>query len=623
MYFELRYTVDGTDIQGNRERSFLHEGINHTAEFSFFSNEQIGRNRRFEALGIGRYTNNPQVDPERNSLQRGYLRWRGPSFEVNLGDALVNYSRLNFSQNMRGLHVWKNILPRLRVTGTVGFFTDRWGSLYRDYTNFRDLTGPPNPLSPGKPYTRFVAGARLEQKFGRANWIAANWSHGKDLQQSLPDATLACESSVDASVTIRPISTGCLASEAELVGFRRPAPVAINNDVISADSYLELKPLRLSVRGEFAYSWTSGGTPPPQAVSSNFVCAPQSPVFGASVLDERCFTGQVGDWAGRLEARERIGRFNWRVDYSRFEPNFFSANASQIRDLQDFTFRGEYELSRKVSVVGSWRRSNDNLNGLRNFTNVVRAPEGRLVIRELPFYRRMIVEAGYRERNLDTPGTPGPLDVQKRSTRIPFASLNLPIGPTQISFDYEHRHEMNAVTPQLATDTDRFAVGYRGRYSFNRWEFSPVARFEIERLNKDTPLNAALSPTDVTLLFPGDFFSAFDSNRTIRAGFILEAPRYIRIEGDYREFNGLALSPLRTSAQLNPQMPFLYFNQGFKRPIWRASVTYKIANDENRTVTAFYLRSNNRFPTGDPFVPDLRSFRETVIGGSVVLRFRK
>jgi hypothetical protein len=215
------------------------------------------------------------------------------------------------------------------------------------------------------------------------------------------------------------------------------------------------------------------------------------------------------------------------------------------------------------------------------------------------------------------------LDVQKRSTRIPFITVTVPARVANITFDYEHRHEINAVTPPLSTDVDRFAIGYRAHYSWDRWEFSPTARFEIERLDKNTPLNAALTPTDVTLLFPQDFFSAFDTNRTIQAGFLLDTPRYFRIEGIYKEFNGLALSPLEASAQLNPQLPFLYFNQGFRRPSWRGAVTYKIGNDENRTVTLYYLRTNNFFPTGDPTVPDVRSFRETVIGGSIVLRFKK
>jgi hypothetical protein len=622
-YFELRYIVDGTDIQGNRAQSFLHEGINHTAEFSFFSNEPIGGRYKFEILAVGRYTNNPQVDPERNSLQRAYVRLQGPSFEVNLGDALINFSRLTFNQNVKGLTISKKMRPGLKVIGTVGFFVDRWGSLYRDYSVFRNLTLPPNPLTPGKPYSRFVAGTRLEQRIGRSSWIALNWSHGKDLQQSLPDATLACLDPTTGFINIRPLSTGCLPGESEVVGFRRPFSQAANNDVISTDTNVDYVPWHFGFRGEFAYSWTSGGVPPVGADASNFACASVSPVLGAAVLDARCFAGQAGDWAGRLEAHERIKKLTLRTDYSRFEPNFFSSNAPQIRDLQDFSVRGEYELTRNVSVIGQWRRANDNLNGQRNFTNVVRAPEGRLVIRDLPFYRRMTIEAGYRERNLDTPGTPGPLDVQKRSTRIPFIAVTVPARLGNITFDYEHWHEINAVTPQLSTDTDRFGIGYRAHYSWDRWEFSPAARFEIERLDKDTPLNAALTPSDITLLFPQDFFSAFDTNRTIQAGFLLDTPRYFRIEGNFKEFNGLALSPLQVSAQFNPQQPFLYFNQGFRRPSWRAAVTYKIGNDENRTVTAFYARTNNFFPTGDPTVPDVRSFRETVIGGSIVLRFRK
>src|SRR5258708_2824492 len=408
MYMELRYTVDGTDIQGNQGRSFLHEGINHTAEFSFFSNEPIGDLHRFEILAVGRYTNNPQVDPLRNSLQRAYVRLQGPSFEANLGDALVNFSRLTFNQNVKGLTVAKKILPRLKFTGTVGYFVDRWGSLYRNFTFFSSLTGLPTPDSPGKPYSRFVAGTRVEQQFGRSNWLAANWSHGKDLQQSLPEATLACLDPSNGVITIEmPVSAGCISPPGtEIPGFRRPFTEAINNDVLSADTNLEYAPWHFGIRGEFAYSWTSGGIPPAGANSTNFVCLPQPPIFGASVLDERCFTSQVGDWAGRTEAHQRIKKLTWRTDYSRFEPDFFSANARQIRDLQDFTVRGEYELTRSITVVGSWRRSNDNLNGLHNFTNVVRAPEGRLVFRDLPFYRRMAMQVGYRQRNLDAPAHP-------------------------------------------------------------------------------------------------------------------------------------------------------------------------------------------------------------------------
>src|SRR5260370_29591422 len=186
MYMELRYTVDGTHIQGNQGRSFLHQGINHTEEFSFFSNEPIGNLQRFEILAVGRYTNNPQVDPLRNSLQRAYVRLQGPSFEANLGDALVNFSRLTFNQNIKGLTLSKKILPQFKFTGTVGYFVDRWGSLYRNFTYFSSLTGLPTPDSPGRPYSRFVAGTRVKQQFGRSNSLTANLIPGKHLPPPCP-----------------------------------------------------------------------------------------------------------------------------------------------------------------------------------------------------------------------------------------------------------------------------------------------------------------------------------------------------------------------------------------------------------------------------------------------------
>ncbi len=647
VYFETKSIIDGTQLQGNRERSFLHEGANLTSEVSFFSNAPLLRVRRFEHLVVFRYTDNPRVDPERNSMQRAYLRFIGPSFEAHLGDSLVNYSRLTFGQNIKGLNLGKNLTQRLRITGTVGFFTDRWGSLYRNFTVFRDLAldcqsaskpgapapgcieSPPgsnqfvlSPVNPGKPYARLVGGARLEEKVGRNGWLAANWSHGKDLLQSLPAATIVCEDLSTGVRTVRPVSRGCQGGETELAGSRRASPEAINNDVLSVDTSLESRALRLRLRGEYAYSWTSGGTPPAGANSNNFVCASQSSIVGGAVLDSRCFDGQVGGYAGRFEIAQRLGKFNWRADYARFQPNFFSANARQIRDLQDFSIRSEFEFARQFTIVGLWRRSNDNLNGRRDFTSLVRAPEVRLIFRELPGYRRMSIEVGYRERNLDFAGTPLATELRKRSTRIPFLSLGLPIGPTQVSFDYEHRHDGDAVQAPLSSDTDRFAFGYRASYSWGRWGLSPLFRFELERLNKNVPVNPQLSAIDPTLAFPADFTDAFDTNRSVQAGFLLEAPRYLRFEGFYREFNSLTLSSLRASPAFDRQLRFFYLNQGFKRPSWRTSVTYKLANDENKTVTVFYERTNNFFDVGDPFVADLKSFRETVIGATILVRSR-
>jgi hypothetical protein len=679
MTLELKYTLDRTWIQGNTNRSFLYgctrkqvlaagaltphscKSINNAGEISFLDNLPFGDHFRFETSFVTRYTDNPRVDPERTSLQRGYLRISGKDLEATLGDSLVNYSRFSFSQNIKGLHFWQNWSEKIKLTGTIGFFADRWGSLYRSADYFRDITSTTafNPAAPPKPYTRFVTGARLEGKLGRSGWLAFNFSHGRDLLQTLPPALITCIDTATLTRTVRTIGTGCLSTELEDARARLPISEATNNDVFSVDTKFDVRPLRLNVLGEIAYSRTAGGTPPSGATPASFACASQPPLVGGAVLDARCFSDRVGDPAFRFETTQKLGKLSWRSDFSRFQPNFSSANARQIRDLQDFNVRGDYQFVRQFTLAASWRRSNDNLNGDRNFTSIVRAPEVRLIFREMPFYKKLALEVGYRERNLDTAGNPqvtcldtsvapavttqrpartgcliGELiqstEQRIRSTRIPFVSLSLPVADTLLSFDYEHRYDKDSVTRQNSTNTDRFAVGFRGNYTFNSWDVIPSFRFEVERLDKRLPNNPSATLTDPLLLFPFDFFGAHDSNRSFNAGLQVEAPHYFRFEAIYREFNSVALSPLDlgTSFGTLPAGCDLaarrcYLNQGFKRPNWHAALTYKIQNDENKLITVFFERSNNFFALVDPTLPDTKSFRETVLGGTLLFRFHR
>ncbi|HEV8385592.1 MAG TPA: hypothetical protein VGQ11_12035, partial [Candidatus Acidoferrales bacterium] len=705
--FEIRYDVQSVSVQGNTERSFLHactrpqlviftpparprtcDSINNVAEISFLNNLPVFTNSRFETSIVTRYTDNPRVDPERISLQRGYLRLVSPHGEATLGDSLVNYSRLTFSQNIKGLHAWRQWTDNVRVTGTIGFFADRWGSLYRDFRTFRDITvdcqrastlgtpppaGPPflaaagcietspgsqvfivNASNPFKPYSRFVAGMRIEHKAGKNGWVALNYSHGKDLLQSLPEAKITCLDTMTSALRVEDIGVGCLATEVEVPGARRPASEAANNHVVSLDTTVDYRAARLKLSGEIARSWTAGGKPPASVVANptSSVCTSVSSIIGGAVLDARCYKSLVPDVAYRGEATQKIGKLSWRADYSRFGPNFSSANARQIRDLQDFNIRGDYQFRRQFGLTLSWRRSNDNLNGERNFTTVVRAPEVRVAFRELPFYRRLVLEVGYRERNLDTKGDPlttcvdmpppppptvpptpptpalarkvsasigcsvnptsgfpetrSATELQIRSTRIPFFSLTMPVKDTMFTLDYEHRHDMDRVFFQKSTDSDRYAFGFRGNYTWNNWDVSPSFRYEIERLAKHSTNDPTRGLTEATLIFPGDFFLANDTNRSFNAQIQIEAPRYFRFEGLFREYNSISLSNGQISATRNPLLAFCvpqvvpvtvpptaptfqtcYVNQGFKRPYWRAAVTFKIGNDENRLLTGY------------------------------------
>ena len=647
LFFEIRYSIDGTDIQGNRDRSFLFSGINHATDISFFHARPLEHGLRLEFLTVGRYTDNPRVDPERNSLQKAYVKLSGATFDALLGDSLANYSRLTLNQNVKGLHLRKDFTPRFRGQGIAGVFSDRWGSVFREYSVFRDVTldcqsgaltgfAPPGCVefppgsgifelsteNPAKPYSRLTGGLRGEWKLdSHGSWIAGNWTHGRDLPQSLPEARIFCEDRTTGFLTIRPSKPGCLPLEAFLPGSARAALEATNNDVVGVDSNFEFRRIGLNARAEFVHSWTAGGTPPAGATFSNFICSAQPPVVGGAVLDARCFSTQVGDFAIRAEASQRIRKLRWRADYARFSPNFFSASARQVRDLEDFYARGDYDLTKNVSVTGSLRRSTDNLNGMRHFTNVVRSPEVRVAVRDLPFYRPLLLQAGYRQRTLEAVGSPLPAEARDRVTRMPFVSAEFPIGDARIGLDYEHRQDVDGVRRALSTDTDRYGFSFRGAWSWNGWDLAPELRLDLERQRKHSPNDPTLSPTDPLLVLPVDFFDAFDTGRSMRAGFFLIAPRYFSFEGFFREFNSVVLLPVRASAALDPAQRFFYMNPGFKRPNWRAALGYKIKNDENKTLTVHYERNNNFFSAGDPLVPDVRSFRETVIGGSVLLRF--
>src|SRR3990167_8929895 len=91
-------------------------------------------------------------------------------------------------------------------------------------------------------------------------------------------------------------------------------------------------------------------------------------------------------------------------------------------------------------------------------TTVVRAPDIHFNLRSLPFWSRLLLEAGYRERAVETSNkdsyrfttqtsTVNPPDqvavasplFRERATRIPYFDVSFPIGLHQFKFTYEYR----------------------------------------------------------------------------------------------------------------------------------------------------------------------------------------
>jgi len=210
---EVRLMIRNTEINGDRTRSFLSPGLNRLGEFNYYADHSFIGTRRIQFLAMYRGTNDRSIDPEQNSFQKGYLRIFGPRDEYVFGDVLVNFSRMSFNQNIKGVSAAWKLGKRWKLSTVGGVYTDRWGSLYKPFSE-----------TPNRPYTSGVAGARLEVNPTRGTSLGFNFSSAEDMLGSLP-AT--------------PAGT---------------PPLPSSNRLGSVDGRLQYKQLRIN--GEFAESAT-------------------------------------------------------------------------------------------------------------------------------------------------------------------------------------------------------------------------------------------------------------------------------------------------------------------------------------------------------------------------------
>ena len=349
---EVRLMTRYTQLNGDESKSFYVPGENNLAEFNYFLDHRFLVTRRLQVLSMFRSTDDQSIDPEHNSLQKGFVRLYGPRDEYIVGDALVNFSRLSFNQNIRGVDTSWKLGDSWKLTTVGGVFIDRWGSLWNDIL--------------GRPYLASVAGSRLEYKFTKHSALGFNFSYSKDNEGTLPPA---------------PIGT---------------PPDPADNKVGSMDLKLQF-PWGLRMDAEYAYSFTNfdirEGAPPCLNAPPCLTSTPQ-PGFGTQ-----------SDWGARTEATYRWHKLTLRGSFSRYQPNFASMNARQINDLQDGSFRASYDLTHFLTLDGTVRRSNNNLRdqltpSATGYETVLWGPEMHFILHDLGFYRRAIFEFGYRDREV-------------------------------------------------------------------------------------------------------------------------------------------------------------------------------------------------------------------------------
>ena len=265
-----RYTQVNGDVNG-QSRSFHTPGSNNLAEFNYFMDRRLfDTGFRYQFLSMYRGTDDASIDPERNSAQKGYLRFYSPRQEFILGDALVNYSRLTFNQNIKGVSTTSKIGQSWKLSTVGGVFIDRYGSLFKDQplsTSSRctsPLVTPPGfsvDGQCGRPFTSLVSGARLEYALMRDSTVGFNFSSSDDLLD-----------------TRRPLPFNST-----------PQPAA--NRVGSIDLKMQKGMLRLD--SEFAYGATNFDTRGTNCIAP---CDSRMPTPGL---------GYQGDWGGRFDASFR------------------------------------------------------------------------------------------------------------------------------------------------------------------------------------------------------------------------------------------------------------------------------------------------------------------------------
>jgi hypothetical protein len=369
----------------------------------------------------------------------------------------------------------------------------------------------------------------------------------------------------------------------DLVGSVRPdlvnGLIGVNNQLLSVDSKMEFGRV-FSLDGEAAYSLTN-----------------------PNIQQEHV---EVGDWAARLDTRLREGIFTMRTNYTRMEPNFLSVNARQLADLQDMGVNLSEDAGSHLTIEESFRYTENDLRHQRpEGATIFKVPEVRFSFRRLPKLGRTLFDFGYRERRQTGPFLSTTNTGTGIVVRIPYADLSVPMGTTLFSVGYEHR--ANDVTNDVtqSTGVNRVSVSLRSILDLGGWQFSPNLRYELEREL---------------------FFTAFgaNDNRNISAIMYVDAPKYLQMEFIFRQVGASLFTQCATTTtsqcgsftSLPPNVNVLLAS-GFGRPQYRAALTYKFHNSDNRVLIFSMDRNNNFFATQG------RAFDERVFAVTMLWRYKK
>jgi hypothetical protein len=229
---------------------------------------------------------------------------------------------------------------------------------------------------------------------------------------------------------------------------------------------------------------------------------------------------------------------------------------------------------------------------------VFQLPEYRVSFHNLAGFGGTLIDIGYRERYQKQDGR------AKRVTRTPFFEIGIPISSSVLTVGYERRNNIDRLNPSNQTVAHDVTAGFRTIFDLADWQFTSSLRYQHNRELFDRVPSA-------------------NNNRSVQAGLIVEAPKYVSFEGLFRQIGATLFqdAPVVDRATLRPVIgpngrPLFAVTgpSGFRRPALRVALTFKMFNNANRSVTLSYERNKNLFAQAG------QDFLERVMQVTVVWR---
>jgi hypothetical protein len=427
-FVEERFSIVSQSVRGNRDLSFLNQGVHYIQELDAEIRHRFEDGRQFEGRFSGLLSDDFTLAPGQFALQGFHLKLQAPDYELVVGDVLQQLSLFTLGVPVKGVSGWYEFAmgPGLRITAVGGLVKSRWDDFWTD--------------PPGEERTRYLGAVRLEQRLTQDIAVGITYLRTRDDTGRPPGAPPPPPPIVD------PANPRSL--------FDVPPPVTqrvgrppVSNQVWSADVKARFFGGAVAFEGEVARSWADLDLDTP----------------GGRTSDE-AYVAQLGiNYAG-LRATGR---------YLQVDPDFFSGANFVVGDQQEWNVQADYDFPRWVTLGGGYIQTRDNLRHTKRATTVSRMPEGRITLRDLPYLVNLIVDARYRMRETDT--SDGSAAEIARTTGV---NLQYQFGPVRIASGYEYQKRTDSIDRERKDRTRVVSASVDGQFTLAGLTISPSVRYE-------------------------------------------------------------------------------------------------------------------------------------------------